>query len=507
MTLALVSTAASDRGLVRDNNEDCAFAGKFLLALADGMGGHAAGEVASRLAIESVMVLEDIAPTEDDPQALVDAMVEANSHIAAEISSNPTTEGMGTTLSALLFDGTAMTLLHVGDSRGYLLRDGELTQITRDDTFVQSLVDEGRLTPDEASVHPQKSYILKALTGDPVEPTVQPLEVAEGDRLLLCSDGLSDPVSFDTIKSCLSIGTPKEAARKLIEMALRSGGPDNVTMVIADVVSTDSPEFAAVKDRKPVMAGAIDTSPQDTPRPDSSAARAAAFAEAARAARVAKAKELDDEDDAESETGPRPTNPDSTPAAAEKARRLRRTIGRRKSRSGIVLITLIVAAIILGLIAAGVWVWKKKDDSYFVAENNGEIYVYQGLKSPVLGMNLSSQYQRSCLDADGNLTVLNTANTDGANQPCNPFKVTDLVPSAREQVAGLTEGSYDEAHGQLKELAKQALPVCVERTKDPNAGDKPNNPDKPDNKTSGTTSAPAESDLVKPGENCREVTQ
>ncbi|WP_018025088.1 PP2C family protein-serine/threonine phosphatase [Corynebacterium ulceribovis] len=521
MTLALVSIAASDRGLVRENNEDCAFAGQHVLALADGMGGHAAGEVASRLIIESVMVLEDIAPTEDDAQALYDAMLEGNRQIAGEISTNPTTKGMGTTLTSVLFDGHGLTLLHVGDSRGYLLRDGELTQITRDDTFVQSLVDEGRLTADEASVHPQKSYILKALTGDPVEPTIQQLNIFEGDRLLLCSDGLSDPVSFDTIQTCLGLGSPKEAARKLIEMALRSGGPDNVTMVVADVVAADSPEFAAVRDRKPMMAGAIDTAPQDSPRPDSSAARAAAFAEAARAARAAKAKEAAAEDDEEPVTGAHPTDDSSpTPAApaaddaatAEKARRLR---GRTQctSRSGVILVALLVAAIVLGLVAAGIWVWQKKNDSYFVAEHNGEIYVYQGLKSSVFGMDLNSEYQRTCLDADGNLTVLEIGQADAADQPCNPFKVADLRPSARSLVPGLAEGSYDDAQQQLKELVAEALPVCVQRTSDKPGGDKPE-ADKPeaDNKKgepkdSGTSTPPDESDLVKPGENCREVTQ
>ena len=141
---------------------------------------------------------------------------------------------MGTTLTALLFDGERVGLCHVGDSRGYLLRDGELTQITRDDTYVQSLVDEGSLTAEEASMHPQRSLILKALTGRPVEPTLKYREVRLGDRYLLCSDGLSDPVSRETIAEALAEGTPKEAANRLIELALRSGGPDNITIVIAE---------------------------------------------------------------------------------------------------------------------------------------------------------------------------------------------------------------------------------------------------------------------------------
>ena len=236
MNYSLDYVAISDRGLVRQNNEDSAYAGPRLLALADGMGGHAAGEVASQLMIAQVSKLDADQPDADLLDALALACAEGNSSIAEEIDANPATEGMGTTLTALLFDGERVGLCHVGDSRGYLLRDGELTQITRDDTYVQSLVDEGSLTAEEASMHPQRSLILKALTGRPVEPTLKYREVRRGDRYLLCSDGLSDPVSRETIAEALAEGTPKEAANRLIELALRSGGPDNITIVIADVV-------------------------------------------------------------------------------------------------------------------------------------------------------------------------------------------------------------------------------------------------------------------------------
>ena len=248
-TLALNFAARSDRGLVRSNNEDSAVAASNLLALADGMGGHAAGEVASQLMIEALLPLnaEFLGDGARDitvdrlPGMLVEAMDNGNRAIAAHVDENPTLDGMGCTLSALLFSDGRMGVCHVGDSRGYLLRDDVLTQITKDDTYVQSLVDEGKLDPADVSSHPQRSLILKALTGRPVEPTLQLLEVHAGDRFMLCSDGLSDPVSADTIREVLATGTPDEAAAKLIDLALRGGGPDNVTVVVADVVDTAAP--------------------------------------------------------------------------------------------------------------------------------------------------------------------------------------------------------------------------------------------------------------------------
>ena len=203
MTLALRYAARSDRGLVRANNEDSVYAGARLLALADGMGGHAAGEVASQLVIAALAHLDDDEPGGDLLSKLEIAVHEGNSAIAERVDDDPELDGMGTTLTAILFAGDRLGLVHVGDSRGYLLRDGELTQITKDDTFVQTLVDEGRITAEEAHSHPQRSLIMRALTGHEVEPTLIMREAREGDRYLLCSDGLSDPVSQETILEAL----------------------------------------------------------------------------------------------------------------------------------------------------------------------------------------------------------------------------------------------------------------------------------------------------------------
>ena len=164
---------------------------------------------------------------------------------------DPHLEGMGTTLTALLFAGGRVGLVHVGDSRAYLVRGGQLTQITHDDTFVQALIDEGRMTAEEASSHPQRSLILRALNGADVEPDLSIREVRIGDRYLLCSDGLSDVVSPDTLLEALQQPDPHESADRLVELALRGGGPDNVTCIVADVIDVPYADDA------PVMDGAV----------------------------------------------------------------------------------------------------------------------------------------------------------------------------------------------------------------------------------------------------------
>ncbi|OBA86103.1 serine/threonine protein phosphatase, partial [Mycolicibacterium elephantis] len=271
MTLVLRYAARSDRGLVRANNEDSVYAGARLLALADGMGGHAAGEVASQLVIAALAHLDDDEPGGDLLAQLAEAVREGNAAIAAHVEADPELEGMGTTLTAILFAGNRLGLVHIGDSRGYLLRDGELTQITKDDTFVQTLVDEGRITAEEAHSHPQRSLIMRALTGHEVEPTLIMREARAGDRYLLCSDGLSDPVSQETILEALQIPDVAESADRLIELALRGGGPDNVTVVVADVVDYDYGQT------QPILAGAVSGNDDQVAPPDTSAGRASAF--------------------------------------------------------------------------------------------------------------------------------------------------------------------------------------------------------------------------------------
>src|ERR687893_313817 len=214
MTLVLRYSARSDRGLVRQNNQDAVYAGPRLLALAD---------------------------------------------------------GMGTTLTAILFAGNRLGLVHIGDSRAYQLRDQMLTQITKDDTFVQSLIDEGRITEEEAHTHPQRSLLLRALTGQDVDPSLTIREARAGDRYLLCSDGLSGVVSDETLAETLgSYRDPRECADRLIDLALRGGGPDNITCIVADVLDVDFGDDA------PIVGGAAGDGRDISPPPDSAAARASA---------------------------------------------------------------------------------------------------------------------------------------------------------------------------------------------------------------------------------------
>ncbi|HJY97785.1 MAG TPA: PP2C family serine/threonine-protein phosphatase, partial [Streptosporangiaceae bacterium] len=257
MTLELRYAVRSDVGLLREGNEDSAYAGPRLLAVADGMGGHAAGEVASALTIASMAELDAEQVSDGDMlKVLAMAIAMANARLQEKIIANPAVEGMGTTLTALLWSDGHAAVCHIGDSRGYLLRDGELYQITHDHTLVQSLVDEGRISADDVSTHPQRSLLLRALDGRSVaEPDLSVHESLPGDRYLLCSDGLSGVVSDETLRDTLSsFEDPETAARQLIDLAIHGGGPDNITCIVADVVDTATTRLPLTT--APVLAGA-----------------------------------------------------------------------------------------------------------------------------------------------------------------------------------------------------------------------------------------------------------
>ena len=212
-----------------------------MLAVADGMGGHAAGEVASAVAISAIADLDEDAPGNDLLDVLRERAETANELLRDMVAGDPGLDGMGTTLTAFLFAGSRIGLLHIGDSRAFLLRDGELSQITHDHTLVQTLVDEGRISEEEASTHPQRSLITRALDGrEGIEPDLSVREVRAGDRYLLCTDGLTGPVGrLETLQEALELPDPQESCDRLVQLALRGGGPDNVTVIVADVVEGD----------------------------------------------------------------------------------------------------------------------------------------------------------------------------------------------------------------------------------------------------------------------------
>ncbi|MEU0964430.1 Stp1/IreP family PP2C-type Ser/Thr phosphatase [Streptomyces sp. NPDC005917] len=260
MSLSLRFAAGSHKGMIREGNEDSGYAGPRLLAIADGMGGQAAGEVASSEVISTLVTLDDDVPGSDILTSLGHAVQRANDQLRAMVEEDPQLEGMGTTLTALLWTGQRLGLVHVGDSRAYLLRDGVLTQITQDHTWVQRLVDEGRITEEEATTHPQRSLLMRALgSGDHVEPDLSIREVRAGDRYLICSDGLSGVVSHQTLEETLaSYQGPQETVQELIQLALRGGGPDNITVIIADVLDLDTGDtLAGQLSDTPVVVGAV----------------------------------------------------------------------------------------------------------------------------------------------------------------------------------------------------------------------------------------------------------
>jgi PPM family protein phosphatase len=428
VTLVLRYAARSDRGLVRANNEDSVYAGARLLALADGMGGHAAGEVASQLVIAALAHLDDDEPGGDLLSKLDAAVREGNAAIAAQVEMDPDLEGMGTTLTAILFAGNRLGLVHIGDSRGYLLRDGELGQITKDDTFVQTLVDEGRITAEEAHSHPQRSLIMRALTGHEVEPTLIMREARAGDRYLLCSDGLSDPVSHETIKEALLIPDVAESADRLIELALRGGGPDNVTVVVADVVDIDYGQT------QPILAGAVSGYEDQIAPPDTAAGRASVIAP-----RREEAKRIVAE-----------------PEAPSKPVRSKRRI-------------VIAAVLVILLVLAGLAIGRAMIRSnYYVSEHAGTVAILHGVQGSFLGYALQEPYLLGCLNARNDLSLISFSQSHG-KLDCRLLGVNDLRPSERAQVvAGLPTGSLDNAIDQITKLAHDSLlPLCAPRTPPP----------------------------------------
>jgi PPM family protein phosphatase len=239
--MRLVFAAATDVGRMRKNNEDSYLSSQPVAAVADGMGGHSAGEVASAIAIEELTALGGRGPWENETAATDDlkqAILRANRRIREMAASDRKLNGMGTTLVALLEDGDMVHVANVGDSRGYLLRQGELSQVTVDHSLVQELVDDGRLSPEDAERHPQRSVITRALGIDPeVEFDLFTYKLQVGDRLLLCSDGLSDVVEPAQIRNVLlRVRNSHQAARKLVTVANEQGGPDNITVIVVDAV-------------------------------------------------------------------------------------------------------------------------------------------------------------------------------------------------------------------------------------------------------------------------------
>jgi serine/threonine protein phosphatase PrpC len=236
--MRLSSFAGTDVGRARSGNEDSYLCGRTVFAVADGLGGHQGGEVASAAAVEPLAALDghELADPGEAAEALTAAIRDGNAAILERAAGDPGLWGMGTTVTAAALAGERhLQLAHVGDSRAYLLRDGSLAQLTTDHTIVGELVRRGRLTPEQAAVHPERSILTRAVGLDPRVPvdTPDPLELHDGDQVLLCSDGLTEAVDDDRIAELLSAAADGEAAcRSLIDAANAAGGPDNITVVL-----------------------------------------------------------------------------------------------------------------------------------------------------------------------------------------------------------------------------------------------------------------------------------
>lgn len=233
MRVAIRYAAGSDVGRARENNEDSAYAGPWLLAVADGMGGHVGGEIASSLAIQALAAIDHEVPQANLVEAIERAVLAANQAIAHKVEEEPGLQSMGTTCTAMLWSGTHIALAHIGDSRAYMLREGILYQITEDHTLEKMLTGEDGAAPHLAN------RLVRVLDGRPErKPDLSLREALPGDRYLLCSDGLSGPVDAETLHHLLSTETDANAAvRALIDAANQSGGPDNVTVIVVDVVA------------------------------------------------------------------------------------------------------------------------------------------------------------------------------------------------------------------------------------------------------------------------------
>ena len=347
-----------------------------------------------------------------------------------------------------------------------------------------------------------------------MEPTLYTNTVQEGDRLLLCSDGLSDPVSYDTIREVLSTGTPDKAARKLVEMALRGGGPDNVTVVVADVVAQDADVQLPTG---PVLAGAVGNQAEEFPRPNSSAARAAAIkglSTTTRAPRVA------------SSSGDAPAAPATSGQSGAGGEGAGGRGGvatkEKKSRKGVwITLSILVVALLAAGIGGGV-VYNRLKDTYYLAEQGGQIVVENGTEGSILGVSLHQTFEKACLDRSGTLTLVDPdAANAGEGGDCVAFGTSDLNPAARGAFEDLPDGDYAAVKGQLERLAEQALPACVTRVPAGGSGSSSAKPStsarpsesaspsasaRPSESSSASSSAPANpEDLTTPGVSCREV--
>ncbi len=373
-SLTLRIVAHSEVGLVRKNNQDSGYASPQLLLVADGMGGAAAGDLASAVAVDTIRAIDGPVDADTKLHDLAAAIERANDRIAELIRADYTLEGMGTTVTGALFDGRQLGLAHIGDSRAYLFRGDRLERLTHDHSWVQSLVDDGKISLAEAAVHPHRSLLLKVLNGAPAtEPDLTTVPLEAGDRLLFCSDGLCGLVDDDEITEALRRGPLDDALDLLVDGALSAGGIDNVTVVLADVFALDAaPEQLAYP---PVLGAAAD---QDV-------TAAILSAQAVGAARRHEQEDEDDEDD---------DDPPARTPEPDEARYLPQAPSRGRFRRPLIAVLVLVLVVGAGLGAGYAW----SRTQYFVGASVGQVAIFRGVADPVPEVSLSEVYEVQRID-------------------------------------------------------------------------------------------------------------
>lgn len=360
MNIQVRYAAFSDVGLVRQNNQDGAYASQNLLVLADGMGGAAAGDIASSVTIAHLASIdEDVHQADDLLPLLREAVESAHNDLLIRATENPDLEGLGTTCTAILRSDNKLAMVHIGDSRAYVLHEKQLVQVTRDHTLVQYLVDKGELTPEEAEVHPKRNVIMRALGDFPGEVDLDESvrEAIAGDRWLLCSDGLSGYVSAETIEETLrDVEDIEECGEHLISLALAAGAPDNVTIVLADIIE-EAQLLESFSPQKPIVVGSAAV---DFMRPtrggDTAAGKAAALTASLR----------DDTTEGQGDEIVYPEQPQHRGAK-------------------IAVLIALIALVVAGLFGGYKW----SQSQYYVSAAQGKVVIYQGIPGKLGPLHLS----------------------------------------------------------------------------------------------------------------------
>jgi PPM family protein phosphatase len=419
VTFRLQYAAISDVGRVRKDNQDSGYAGPWLLTVCDGVGGAARGDLASSTAIGQLRRLDQPPPETGEPDARLElvagALHRASDRIGELVDEEPSLSGTSTTATVALFDGERLAMGHVGDSRAYLFREHEISQLTSDHTFVQSLIDEGRITEEDARTHPHRNLILKALDGvHEVDPDLFTVELVEHDRILLCSDGATGSLDDGRLADILATGSPDFAAVELVRASLEAGSTDNVTCIVADVVTAQ---------------------PDDEPPAPMVVGSAAELKRRSRSGgsffRGHRAGDTGELEPVAADLPPDvPYAFDPDPETARYAPRPpRRFVWLRRCLA-------VVGILGLGWMA-GVVAWSWSQHQYYVGEQDGVVTIYRGVNADVPGIDLSHPYETSDVRVD----QLSTFNAGQVQQGIGASSLYDAERTVQRLAANLQPAS------------------------------------------------------------------